>query len=80
MRELIHKEIKTTTIDYEDSSIKKFRELVIEKILMTNIKFINSIKFVFAKAGDLRKQAKAITLPQLPYIETDIGAINTWLL
>lgn len=48
---------------------------------MTNIKFINSIKFVFAKAGDLKKQTKtAVSVPKLPFIQTGIDAINTWLL
>ena len=47
---------------------------------MTNIKFINSIKFTFAKAGEAKKKGKAIAIPQLPSIHTDIGAINTWLL
>jgi hypothetical protein len=52
---------------------------VIEKILMTNIKFINSIKFSFAKAAEESKKSRA-PLPQLPFISADINAVNSWLL
>lgn len=65
-------------VDFSDPLVTKLRELVIEKILMTNIKMINSIKFIFAKAGEEKKKRKAEG--ELPIIDTDINAVNTWLL
>lgn len=46
---------------------------------MTNIKIINSIKFVCARAGEEKKRQKAAKAFMHP-IETDINAVNTWLL
>lgn len=46
---------------------------------MTNIKTINSIKFVCARAGEEKKRQK-IAKSYLYPIETDINAVNTWLL
>lgn len=63
--------------------MRKFVDLVNEKIVLNNIKMINSIKFMFAKLGDERKNQKinkAIANARCIPIETDINAINTWLL
>jgi hypothetical protein len=57
----------------------KFRELVIERIVMTNIKTINSIKFVCARAAEEKKRQKTAKAYLHP-IETDINSVNTWLL
>ena len=46
---------------------------------MTNIKTINSVKFVCARAGEQKKRQKAIKAYLHP-IESDINAVNTWLL
>lgn len=62
--------------------LKKFIELVNEKYVLSNIKLINSLKFMFAKMGDERKQQqlKAKAAIKFQPIESDINAINTWLL
>lgn len=56
----------------------KFRELVIEKTIMANIKMISSLKFLFARAAEERKRVKAGCC--LPSLDTSMGAVNSWLL
>jgi hypothetical protein len=60
--------------------VGKFRELVIEKILMNNIKFVNSLKFAFAKASFELKRSKTAARPKSPWIQFDINVVNDWLL
>ena len=46
---------------------------------MTNIKTINSIKFVCVRAGEELKRKRAAKVKPIP-IDSDINGVNTWLL
>jgi hypothetical protein len=50
------------------TTLKLFIELVNEKVVLNNIKVINSLKFMFAKMGEERKQKKARSMIKYPPI------------
>lgn len=74
------KEINTSPqLHIEDPLIVKFKEIILEKTIMNNIKVISSLKFAFAKASKEKKKIKVI-VTKPPSIRPNINTINAWLL
>ena len=74
---MIFKEIKAPAVNVEDPLVLKFREIIVESLVMLNIKIVSGLKFSFAKVREERNKKLAVKAPS---IHPDINSINGWLL
>ena len=60
--------------------VVRFAELVNEKVILNNVKMINSVKFMFARMAEHAAKVRESQKIKYHAIESDINGVNTWLL